>query len=118
MGAGLAVFALAACSAPAVSPASASPSASGSASPSPRTSRGPVNAVVPEIGYPRAGGGQYEYAAAAGPVSGAAGPLLAYRVAVERDITGASAAAFAEAVGAVFADPRSWPGTGKWRLRR
>ncbi|GAA3448335.1 DUF3152 domain-containing protein [Dactylosporangium matsuzakiense] len=116
-GAGLAVLALAACSAPATE------SAPLEASPAPppaveKTSRGPVNVAVPEIGYPKEGGGQYEIAAAGGPVIGTAGQLLTYRIALERDITGLSAAGFAEAVEAVFADPRSWPGTGKWRLRR
>jgi hypothetical protein len=77
-----------------------------------------VKAAAPEILYPTAGGGQYDYAADGGPVAGSAGSLLVYRIAVEQGITGVSAAGFAEAVAAVFADPRSWPGTGRWRLRR
>jgi hypothetical protein len=64
------------------------------------------------------GGRAYEYAAAAGPTLGDRGPLLSYRIAVEKDITGITAAEFADAVQAVLADPRSWPGTGQWRLRR
>ncbi|WP_432985695.1 DUF3152 domain-containing protein [Dactylosporangium sp. CA-233914] len=113
LGAGLAVLSLAACSAP----ASYSAPARGPSSIAP-SARGPVNVKVPEIQYPAAGSGGYEYAAAPGPELGASGRLLVYRVAVERDIAGISAAAFAEAVEGVFADPRSWPGTGQWRLRR
>jgi hypothetical protein len=120
MGAGLAALALAACSAP---PSRSAPAASGAPAPPPspaveRTSRGPVKAAAPEILYPTAGGGQYDYATDGGLVAGAAGTLLVYRIAVEQGITGVSPAAFAESVAAVFADPRSWPGTGKWRLRR
>jgi hypothetical protein len=119
IGAGLAVLLVAACSAPSSYAAPASVVSSGPA-PSPVASptRGPATVAVPEIAYPAVGGGAYDYAAAAGPVAGTAGRLLTYRIAVERDITGLSPAGFAEAVEAVFADPRSWPGTGQWRLRR
>lgn len=113
-----AVFALAACSAPpSYSAPPPAPAASASSPGSPPPVAGHA-ARVPEIGYPAQGGGAYEIAAAGGPVIGTAGQLLTYRIAVERDITGISAAGFAEAVEAVFADPRSWPGTGKWRLGR
>ncbi|MEV6925937.1 DUF3152 domain-containing protein [Dactylosporangium sp. NPDC051485] len=77
-----------------------------------------MTVAIPPITYPAAGRGGYEYAPAGGPVAGAGGQLLTYRIAVERDIAGISAAGFADAVETVFADPRSWPGTGQWRLRR
>ncbi|WP_432835045.1 DUF3152 domain-containing protein [Dactylosporangium sp. CA-092794] len=114
LGAGLAVLCLAACSAPPSYSAPAPVSAVSSAAPS---AMAPAVAVA-EISYPAAGGGSFEVAAAGGPVVGVSGTLLSYRIAVERDITGITAAEFAAAVEAVFADPRSWPGTGQWRLRR
>jgi hypothetical protein len=119
-GAGLAVLLLAACSAPpsysSPRPASAAPSTPAGASAA--VTRGPATGVVPEIAYPVSGGGAFDVAGAGGPAAGSSGQLLSYRIAVERDITGISAAEFADAVAAVFADPRSWPGTGHWRLRR
>ncbi|GAA4247500.1 DUF3152 domain-containing protein [Dactylosporangium darangshiense] len=120
IGAGLAVLLTAACSAPSVaaSPPAPSPLESLESLESAPATRGPATVAVPEIAYPAVGGRTYDYATAGGPVAGTAGKLLEYRIAVERDITGISAAGFAEAVEAVFADPRSWPGTGQWRLRR
>jgi hypothetical protein len=119
LGAGLAVLCLAACSAPPSFGAEPEPSSSSSSAPSAGLSaRGPATVVVPEIRYPVVGGGAFDFAAAAGPTAGTAGRLLSYRIAVERDITGITAAGFGEAVEAVFADPRSWPAAGQWRLRR
>jgi hypothetical protein len=74
--------------------------------------------AAPAIGYPASGGGAFDFVPAAGPTAGTSGRLLSYRVGVEQDITGIPAAEFGDAVAAVFADPRSWPGTGQWRLRR
>lgn len=84
----------------------------------PSPSRGPVSTDVPVIRYPVAGGGTFDFAATGGPVIGAAGRLLTYRIGVERGITGVDAATFGDAVELVYADPRSWPATGNWRLRR
>ncbi|GAA2635336.1 DUF3152 domain-containing protein [Paractinoplanes durhamensis] len=88
-------------------PVSASPSASPSA------------AAKPEITYPAGGGRKYAVAAgeAAAP-AGTKGTLLRYRVAVERDIHGLTAAEFAATVTATLRDPRSWTGSGDWRLQR
>ncbi|GAA2635141.1 DUF3152 domain-containing protein [Dactylosporangium fulvum] len=77
-----------------------------------------VSSAPPEIRYPAAGSGRFDFLATAGPVAGASGRLLAYRVGVESDITGVSAAEFGAAVAEIFADPRGWTGTGQWRLRR
>jgi hypothetical protein len=120
LGAGLAVLCLAACSAPPSHSASvpAAPASSTAAPASGAASRAPRTVAIPGIDYPVQGGGAYELAATAGPTAGTAGRLLSYRIAVERDITGVTADGFADAVEAVFADPRSWPGTGQWRLRR
>lgn len=121
LGAGLAALLLAACSAPSYSAPrpTLSNSAPATASPEPAAAtRGPATVAVEAISYPEAGGGTYEIAATGGAVAGSAGPLLTYRIAVERDLTGVTAAGFADAVEAVLADPRSWPGTGRWRLRR
>ncbi|MEV6350242.1 DUF3152 domain-containing protein [Actinoplanes sp. NPDC051851] len=71
------------------------------------------------ITYPAAGGGRFTVAAAetAAP-AGRAGRLKRYRVAVERDIRGVTAADFAAAVTATLRDPRSWTAGGQWRLTR
>jgi len=70
------------------------------------------------IGYPEVGPGTYAVNPLGGPVVGHGGRLLRYRVAVEDGITGVTAQAFAEQVSAVLDDPRSWTGTGQWRLQR
>ncbi|WP_327006320.1 DUF3152 domain-containing protein [Dactylosporangium sp. NBC_01737] len=100
-------------SAPAVSPA-VSPVVSSAPAPT----RGPATVDVPVIRYPVEGGGQFDFAQAAGPVVGGKGTLLSYRVGVERGITGVDAATFGDAVELIYADTRSWPATGNWRLRR
>ncbi|WP_330186296.1 DUF3152 domain-containing protein [Dactylosporangium sp. AC04546] len=58
------------------------------------------------------------FAATPGPVAGAAGRLLTYRVGVETDISGISVDDFAAEAATTFADPRGWTTTGQWRLRR
>jgi len=109
------VLLLAACTTP---PSSSAAPASPAAPVSPIASRGPALLSVPAIAYPAAGAGQFDFAPTGGPTAGTAGTLLSYRIGIEREITGVSVADFAAAVEAVFADQRSWPGTGKWRLRR
>jgi hypothetical protein len=71
------------------------------------------------ITYPAAGGRKFAVAAgeSAAP-AGTKGTLLRYRVEVERDIHGVTAAQFAATVTATLRDPRSWVGGGDWRLKR
>lgn len=80
--------------------------------------RGPATVDVPVIRFPAAGGGAFDFAPAGGPVIGSKGTLLTYRIGVEHGITGVDAATFGDAVELIYSDPRSWPGTGTWRLRR
>ena len=63
------------------------------------------------------GTGTFTYAATGGPVVGHGGDILAYRVAVE-DGSGVIPDAFAGAVEATLADPRSWIAGGDVRLQR
>ena len=77
----------------------------------------PSGDASPTISYPLRGPGMFDVAPVGGPVAGTGGTLLSYRVAVERGIGGTSATDFAGQVGAVLGDPRSWTGTGQWRLR-
>ncbi|GAA2713473.1 DUF3152 domain-containing protein [Actinoplanes palleronii] len=88
---------------PAVVPASVKP-----------TPRAPAR-----ITYPASGSGKFTVAAgeSAAP-AGKKGDLLRYRVVVERDIRGISAARFATVVTATLRDPRSWTAGGEWRLQR
>lgn len=77
-----------------------------------------VAGVLPSpIEFPEVGPGTLDIAPVAGPVVGGSGALLRYRVAVERGITGITPAGFAAAVSGVLSDPRSWTGTGAWRLQ-
>jgi hypothetical protein len=78
----------------------------------------PTTSPEPVITYPHTGTGQFQVAAGTGPIAGRSGALLRYRVAVERDITGVDAAAFAGTVEATLGDPRSWTAGGQWRLQR
>jgi hypothetical protein len=57
-------------------------------------------------------------ASVGGPLVGTAGTTLRYRVAVENGIGGVTADEFAGQVSAVLGDPRSWTGTGHWRLQQ
>ena len=72
----------------------------------------------PPITYPVAGPDTFQYATIGSPVMGHAGRLLNYRIAVERGIDGIDANQFATQVDAVLGDPRSWTGSGGWRLRQ
>ncbi|MEU0559128.1 DUF3152 domain-containing protein [Dactylosporangium sp. NPDC006015] len=107
---------------PAPSIASSPPSSPPSPPPSSPTaapsSRGPATTDVPVIRFPVDGGGTFGFATAGGPAIGTKGRLLTYRIGVEHGITGVDAATFGDAVELIFTDPRSWPGTGTWRLRR
>jgi hypothetical protein len=69
------------------------------------------------ITYPVRGGGTFAVAGVAGPVVGARGTLLRYRVAVEHGIVGVAPDAFARSVETILSDPRSWTGTKQWRLQ-
>ncbi|WP_436520649.1 DUF3152 domain-containing protein [Actinoplanes sp. HUAS TT8] len=71
------------------------------------------------ITYPAAGGRKFTVAAGetAAP-AGHKGTLLRYRVAVEKDIHGVTAAQFATVATATLRDPRSWTAGGEWRLQR
>lgn len=68
--------------------------------------------------YPEVGPDSFVYATIGSPTAGHRGRLLTYRVAVERGITGTDANRFAAQVDAILDDPRSWTGTGRWRLRQ
>jgi hypothetical protein len=71
----------------------------------------------PAISYPVAGDQRFRLAPVSGPVAGTAGTLLRYRVEVEDGIAGLDIAQFADRVAGVLSDPRSWTGTGHWRLQ-
>jgi hypothetical protein len=71
----------------------------------------------PEIRYPARGGGRFRAAAAQRATPGS-GPVLRYRVLVEKDITGITPAAFAAQVQRTLEDPRGWSAGGERRLRR
>ena len=77
----------------------------------------PVVTPVP-VGYPARGHGRWAVAAAAGRTAGTGGPLLRYRVLVERDIRGVPVAGFADAVTGTLGDPRGWTAGAALRLRR
>jgi hypothetical protein len=101
--------------APAASPTAGSPTAGAPTAGPPTASPSPAQ---PDIRYPAAGPRTYSIATTGGPVAGTAGTLLSYRIAVENGIQGISANEFAGQVSAVLSDPRSWIGTGRWRLRQ
>jgi hypothetical protein len=92
---------------PSAAPSSPAPPTPGSPSPTPSTIR-----------YPAAGPRTYSVATTGGAAAGRSGTLLSYRIAVENGIQGITANAFAGQVSTVLSDPRSWTGTGKWRLRQ
>ncbi|MBT0768352.1 DUF3152 domain-containing protein [Kineosporia sp. J2-2] len=70
------------------------------------------------ITYPKAGKNTWKYASGRSKVAGKKGPLLRYRVVVEKGITGITANQFAARVTKTLADRRSWTGTGTVRLQR
>ncbi|BCJ49249.1 lipoprotein [Actinoplanes sp. NBRC 14428] len=73
---------------------------------------------VGKVTYPARGTGEWRTAPASARTAGERGPLLRYRVLVERDIRGLSAATFAATVTSALADPRGWTAGGTLRLRR
>ena len=82
------------------------------------TATRPVVTPVP-VSYPARGHGRWQVAAAAtGRTAGTAGPVLRYRVLVERDIRGVPVAGFADAVTRILGDPRGWTAGSALRLRR
>ena len=98
--------------APESPPAAKAPPAKASRAKAPATAPTPIT-------YPAHGSRVWDRAPSQrGPVAGHAGTLLRYRVLVERDIRGLSAASFADTVTATLADPRGWTAGGRWRLER
>jgi hypothetical protein len=91
----------------------AAPSPDPSPSPSPDPSP-----TQPAVRYPVTGAGTFALATTGSPVAGTSGTLLTYRIAVENGIQGVTANDFAGQVSAVLGDPRSWTGTGRWRLQQ
>jgi uncharacterized protein DUF3152 len=89
-----------------------------SPSPSPETSKStsppPVRVTYPVHGHQKWTTAPIQTTQ---PV-GRSGPLMRYRVEVEKDIKGVPAAAFAQAVGATLADPRGWTAGGHWRFQQ
>lgn len=81
--------------------------------PIPTSSRG-----ADPIRYPKSGSDTWRVAGGESPVAGTGGPLLRYRVAVERDISGIDVSVFAASLVRVLHDRRSWTGGGQRRLRR
>ncbi|MCD5315893.1 DUF3152 domain-containing protein [Kineosporia babensis] len=71
-----------------------------------------------KITYPKAGKNTFKVATGRSKVAGKKGPLLKYRVVVEKGITGITANQFAEQVVTTLSDKRSWTGTGTVRLQR
>jgi hypothetical protein len=101
--------------APAAAPAPAEPTPD---TPHPAASSSASKAPV-EITYPARGHRKWTTAPAqTGGTAGHGGHLLHYRVLVEQDIKGLPPAAFADAVAATLADPRSWTAGGQYRFRR
>ncbi|MET7471124.1 DUF3152 domain-containing protein [Micromonospora sp. NPDC005686] len=82
------------------------------------TTAAPARARPASIGYPAEGDNKWRFAAAEPAGSGGTGRLMRYRVAVERDITGLSAAEFAAQVTAILAGPGGWTTDGRLTLRR
>ncbi len=79
---------------------------------------GAAQSKKPKIKYPKAGKKAFKAATGRSKVAGKKGPLLRYRVVVEKDITGITANQFAARVVETLADKRSWSGTGQVRLQR
>ncbi|MCE0539539.1 DUF3152 domain-containing protein [Kineosporia rhizophila] len=77
-----------------------------------------ADAKKAKITYPRAGRKAFKVATGRSAVAGSRGPLLRYRVSVEKDIKGVTANQFAARVVQTLSDERSWVGTGQVRLQR
>ncbi|ROT28101.1 DUF3152 domain-containing protein [Micromonospora sp. HM5-17] len=86
--------------------------------PGPSPTGPPRPTPPPPIRYPEAGPQTWRTAAGRSPVLGEAGQLLRFRIAVENGITGIGPDDFADAVVTTLGDPRSWTGSGEWRLQR
>lgn len=83
----------------------------------PATPTPPAPAAAP-ITYPRRGDGTWVVAPGRTTVAGTSGRLLRYRVAVENGIENLDVERFAAEISDTLADPRSWIGTGQFRLQR
>ena len=83
--------------------------------PVPETSQAPAERPVR---YLHTGRKTWVVAPGKSAVSGSAGPVLRYQVAVERGIEGIPAKKFAGEVVRILGDDRSWSGQGERRLRR
>ena len=91
--------------------------------PSPRPSASPASKkprpTPVRVTYPARGHQDWTIAPAqSGQPLGQAGRLMRYRVAVEKDIKGLPAPAFAQAVATTLGDPRGWTAGGRWRFLR
>ncbi len=62
--------------------------------------------------------GAFSYVTGYGPVLGSAGPIRRFRVAVEKPVGAAVAAAFADEVNRTLGDRRSWIADRRFRLQR
>ena len=72
----------------------------------------------PEVSYPQAGGGKWTIATGRTTISGRAGRLMRFQVAVEKEISGVDAVQFAAQVFATLGDPRGWTAGGGFRFQR
>ncbi|MEV4811657.1 DUF3152 domain-containing protein [Micromonospora avicenniae] len=78
----------------------------------------PVRPRPAPISYPAEGSNRWQTAAAESPARRGEGEIMRYRVAVERDIRGIEASAFAAEVTGFLNDPQGWTGGGTLTLRR
>jgi hypothetical protein len=102
--------------------ASGAPGAVSASSPTPAPAPAPPPVVSaappePEPMVVRQGDGTFAFASGSGPVTGRAGPVVHYRVAVENK-AGLDLDKFAGAVERTLGDPRSWTAEGVRRLQR
>lgn len=91
--------------------------------PAPTTTTPPAPTIEPTIEppsivYPLAGPRRYTVVPGTSPVIGASGPLMRFRVAVERGIEGVDPGEVAATVVETLADPRGWTFGGRWRFQR
>jgi hypothetical protein len=77
----------------------------------------PAAASKPAFSPPARGNGRFTVAGGSGRRIGHAGRLVRYQTMVE-DGAGVTADAFAAAVEATLADPRSWTAAGRWSFER
>ncbi|MCE0537342.1 DUF3152 domain-containing protein [Kineosporia rhizophila] len=100
----------------AAAPATTAPAAPPVGPETPQTPQAPE--TVRPVKYLHTGKNTWVVAAGKSAVSGSAGPVLRYQVAVERGIDGITAKKFAGEVVKILGDDRSWTGQGERRLRR